>query len=262
MRRVLLLTALLVAVTACSSPTDPARTSTAGQSEPETAAVGSDSFWVDDPGPACEPPADAADGDVWLCVEETVPDPQAEQERLAALAQETRGWSEQDAQRADDERLRQVMAEYEAEHPEFAAEDDALAASGDLPADRGSLLIRTDFTHQLQWEALLNAVQTPSPNGFVPSLSTIEHQRWAGASVADLAAAAPPYVLLVLADATTLSSPEMPLLVLEVRDGAVRELRVAPQALASVENNLSIANMGWEDFAGSADPDGVFRGFD
>ncbi|WP_380159756.1 DUF6924 domain-containing protein [Kineococcus sp. R86509] len=262
MRRVLLLTALLVAITACSSPTDPVRTSTAGQSKPETPTVSSDSSWVDDPGPACEPPEDAAEGDAWLCVEETTPDPQAEQERLAALAQETAGWSDEGAQRADDERLRQVMAEYEAEHPELTAEDDALAASGDLPADRGSLLIRTDFTHQPRWEALLNAVHTPSPDGFVPYLSTVEHQRWAGASVADLAAAAPPYVLLVLADATTLSSPEMPLLVLEVRDGAVRELRVAPQALASVENNLSIANMDWEDFAGAADPDGVFRGFD
>jgi hypothetical protein len=265
-RRVLLLTALLVAVTACSSPTDPVRTSTAGQSEPETATVSSDSSasssWVDEPESACEPPSDAADGDVWLCAQETTPDPQADQERLAALAQETAGWSEEDAQRADSERLRQVMAEYEAEHPKFAAEDDALAVSGDLPADRGSLLIRSDFTHQSQWEALMNAVQTPSPDGFVPYLSTIEHPRWAGVSVADLAAVAPPYVLLVLADATTLSSPEMPLLVLQVRDGAVRELRVVPQALASVENNLSIANMDWDDFVGSADPDGVFRGFD
>ncbi|WP_337063119.1 DUF6924 domain-containing protein [Kineococcus sp. G2] len=250
MRRVLLLSALLVTITACGSPTDPVRTSTAERGEAETPTVGSDSFWADDPGAGCEPPEGVAEGEIWLCARESTPDPQAEQERLAALAQEAQGWSQEDARRAEDERLRQVMAE-----------DDALAASGDLPADRGSLLIRTDFTRQPQWEALVGALRTPSPEGFVPHLSTVEHQRWAGASVADVVAAAPPHVLLVLADATALSAPEMPLLVLQVGDGVVQELRVAPEALASVENNLSIANMDWEDFAGSTGPDGVFRGF-
>jgi len=28
-----------------------------------------------------------------------------------------------------------------------------------------------------------------------------------------------------------------------------------------VENNLNIANMDWEDFAGAAGADGIFRGF-
>lgn len=186
---------------------------------------------------------------------------QADQERLDAIAREARGWSDEEAQRAETERLRQVSSAEQAEHPGGSAEDDALAASGDLPDDRGSLLVRTDFTHQSQWDALVGALQTPSPEGFSPSLLTVEHPRWAGVSVADLAAAAPPYALLVVADATTLTSPDMPLLVIDVGDGAPRELRVTPPALASVENNLSIANMDWEEFAGSADPDGVFRGF-
>ena len=257
--RVLLLAVLVVAVTACGSPGEPAGTAAAGSSEHETPAVSPDSTRDGGLEQGCPPPDVAgAEGDVWLCAVETTPDPQAERERLAALAQEQGGGSEGDAQRADAERLREVMAE----HPELAAEDDATAASGDLPADRGSLLIRTDFTHPAQWEALLTAVRTPSPEGFVPYLSTVDHQRWAGASVADIAAAAPPHVLLVIADATALSAPQMPLLVLEVGEEGTRELRVAPGALASVENNLSIANMDWEEFAGAADPDGVFRGFD
>ncbi|ABS04293.1 hypothetical protein Krad_2825 [Kineococcus radiotolerans SRS30216 = ATCC BAA-149] len=256
--RVLLLTVLVVAVTACGSPGEPAGTAAAGPSEHETPAVSADSAPDGGFPPGCPPPDPGAEGDAWLCVVETTPDPQAERERLAALAKQRGGWSEEDAQRADAERLREVMAG----HPELTAEDDAAAASGELPADRGSLLIRTDFTHPAQWEALLTAVRTPSPEGFVPYLSTVDHQRWAGASVADIAAAAPPHVLLVIADATALSSPQMPLLVLEVREEGTRELRVAPGALASVENNLSIANVDWEEFAGAADPDGVFRGFD
>jgi hypothetical protein len=218
-----------------------------------------------EPEPGCEPPQDAAEGDSWLCVVVGTPDAQAlqaDRERLAALARETESGSDEEAQRAGDERLRQIAEEYEAAHPELAAEKDALVASGVLPADRGALLIRTDFAHQEQWETLQRTLSTPSPEGFMPTLSTIEHQRWNGTSAADLAAAAAPSVLLVLADTVTFSSPEMPLLVLQSGVEGLREMRVVPGALASVENNLSIANMDWVDFAGAADPDGVFRGFD
>jgi hypothetical protein len=37
--------------------------------------------------------------------------------------------------------------------------------------------------------------------------------------------------------------------------------RCIPSELWSVDNNLNIANMDWEDFAGSTGEDGVFRGF-
>jgi hypothetical protein len=34
-----------------------------------------------------------------------------------------------------------------------------------------------------------------------------------------------------------------------------------PAELWSVENNINLANLDWADFARSAGPDGVFRGF-
>ena len=37
--------------------------------------------------------------------------------------------------------------------------------------------------------------------------------------------------------------------------------RCVPSAVQAVENNLSIANMDFEEFAGAVDEDGVFRGF-
>jgi hypothetical protein len=40
-----------------------------------------------------------------------------------------------------------------------------------------------------------------------------------------------------------------------------REFRAIPTAVQSIENNLSIANMDFEDFAEAVDEDGVFRGF-
>lgn len=257
MRRLVPLTVLLLAVAACSSPSDPARTSAASAGPAGPSASG-------ELPPGCEPPPGAAEGDGWLCVSEGGGGAEAEEanrERLAAAARESSGWTEEDARRADEERLRQVGEEYEAEHPEIAAQEEALLASGVLPSDRGSLLVRTDFSDQGEWEALQAALDTPTEDGSSAHLSPVEHRRWDHASVDDLAAAAPPHVLLAVADATTFATPEMPLLVLEKADDGVRQMRVAPRAMASVENNLSIANMDWEEFADSADADGVFRGF-
>jgi hypothetical protein len=40
-----------------------------------------------------------------------------------------------------------------------------------------------------------------------------------------------------------------------------RTFRVIPSEMWDVENNLSLANMDFPEFAGSTGPDGIFRGF-
>lgn len=47
----------------------------------------------------------------------------------------------------------------------------------------------------------------------------------------------------------------------DLDDEPGRTFRVIPRELWSVENNLSIANMDYRDFADSVGADGVFRGF-
>ncbi|WP_186382506.1 DUF6924 domain-containing protein [Amycolatopsis rhizosphaerae] len=54
---------------------------------------------------------------------------------------------------------------------------------------------------------------------------------------------------------------EWPLLVLYLREDDRERLRVVANELWSIENNISLANMDWEEFAKAADDDGVFRGF-
>jgi len=44
-------------------------------------------------------------------------------------------------------------------------------------------------------------------------------------------------------------------------EGSGREFRAVPSQIQAIENNLSIANMDFEEFAESADESGVFRGF-
>jgi hypothetical protein len=51
------------------------------------------------------------------------------------------------------------------------------------------------------------------------------------------------------------------LLVIDLFGEKGREFRAEPSRIQSIENNLSIANMDFSDFAESCDPEGVFRGF-
>jgi hypothetical protein len=76
--------------------------------------------------------------------------------------------------------------------------------------------------------------------------------------------------VLFIADSVTFATPEHPILVVDLRDKYLSltefpeiagrtPFRCIPPALWSVENNLSIANLDWEDFAEDTDDDGVYR---
>ncbi|WP_432497006.1 DUF6924 domain-containing protein [Kineococcus gypseus] len=54
------------------------------------------------------------------------------------------------------------------------------------PQDRGTLLVRNGSTRQERWQALLEAVATPSEDGFLPALATVDDLRWRDARSEDL----------------------------------------------------------------------------
>jgi hypothetical protein len=64
-----------------------------------------------------------------------------------------------------------------------------------------------------------------------------------------------------ISDQITFTSSEQPVLVVDLSEEPGRTFRVIPSEMWSVENNLSIANMDYSEFADNADPDGIFRGF-
>jgi len=126
-------------------------------------------------------------------------------------------------------------------------------------------VLRTDFSDQRTWEALRAAVQAPvGPDRFLANVEFIDDPRYSGLGTEQLLGAfaadgAPTFV--IVADRTTMAHPEHPLLVIDLHRERGRELRAIPSAVQSIENNLSIANMDFAEFADSADADGVFRGF-
>ena len=69
------------------------------------------------------------------------------------------------------------------------------------------------------------------------------------------------HTLLIVADKNAISLPDHPLLIIDLYEGSGNEFRALPSRIQGIENNLSIANMDFEEFAGSVDEDGVFRGF-
>jgi len=130
-----------------------------------------------------------------------------------------------------------------------------------LPQSDKTLLIRTEFSDQQGWEALRTAVMTPDVNDFLANVHFVDDPAYRDVGAEQLAALAPTEWLLIVADKLALTSPERPLLVIYQGAEGNEQLRVIVEELWSIENNISLANMDWEDFTQAADDDGIFRGF-
>ncbi|GAA0270492.1 hypothetical protein GCM10009527_078500 [Actinomadura nitritigenes] len=132
------------------------------------------------------------------------------------------------------------------------------------PADLASLVMRTDFTDDMAWEALKAALEASHSGG----ATYVSDPAYAGVSVQTLvaadAAAADEEKLtyLFLADATTMTGDERSLLAVDLYEEPGRTFRLPPRWYGDVSANLSIANMDFADFADAADESGTFRGFD
>jgi hypothetical protein len=126
--------------------------------------------------------------------------------------------------------------------------------------------LRTDFADDAAWHSLRAAIEVPSEEGFLAHLEFISDSAYDGLTVQQLLQLLPKGAdhnqsIAFLADQRALTDPERPVLVVDLYDSPGRTFRVIPTEMWSVENNLSISNMDYSEFADSADPDGVFRGF-
>lgn len=126
--------------------------------------------------------------------------------------------------------------------------------AGDTP------LIRTDFSNETAWKDLLRAARTRSSHGFQANLQVINDAHFDGASAEQIGSAArgTDHAVVFIADEVTMGHEDLPVLCLDT-SAPEQTFRVIPSELWSVENNLSLANMDFEEFAGAAE--GVFRGF-
>jgi hypothetical protein len=135
--------------------------------------------------------------------------------------------------------------------------DDSRGASTD------AIVLRTDFSNQPAWEAVRKAIGTPVDGfrAYVQFVDEREHDGLAGDRLHEVLTARSPHLYAIVADRMTMAHPEHPLRVVDLESSDGRAFRALPSQIQSIENNLSISNMDFEDFADAVTEDGIFRGF-
>jgi hypothetical protein len=137
-----------------------------------------------------------------------------------------------------------------------------------LPKTNNPLVVRTDFENQQAWNAICKLIRAPVsvPGGtFYAYVQFLEDEAFRGLGTEEVLARLPSdynHSFLFVVDSTAISHPEFPILVIDVRGvHRGRNFRAVPTATQAIENNLSISNMDFFEFAAAVDEDGVFRGF-
>lgn len=133
-----------------------------------------------------------------------------------------------------------------------------------VPDTENPLVLRTDFSDDVAWEAICAAIRQPvGIFRFRADVDFLDDQAYDGASAGDLRALLPNYrhSFIFVVDERAVVEPDHPVLVVDLVEGAEDEFRAVPKQIQSIENNLSLANMDFDEFASAVDGDGVFRGF-
>jgi hypothetical protein len=124
-------------------------------------------------------------------------------------------------------------------------------------------LMRTDFSSPSAWRDVVDAVHRDWEDGFRARVSIVDDPAYDGWTAEQLQAlpCARHHPILLVADTLTMTHPERLVLCLDLLSGQ-KPFRVILPQLWSVENNLSLANLDYGDFAGATDSEGVYRGFE
>ena len=117
-------------------------------------------------------------------------------------------------------------------------------------------LVRTDFSAKAAWRDVVDAVNREWEDGFRAYVSIIDDPHFDGWTIERLLAAprAKRQAILLVADAKTMTHAERLVLCVGLI-GSGKPFRVILPELWSVENNLSLANMDYEDFTSATDGD-------
>jgi hypothetical protein len=131
-----------------------------------------------------------------------------------------------------------------------------------IPESEDALVVRTDFSDDDAWASVCRALRRPV-GPFQAYVAFLDDPAYQGASAAEIVAAVPEdsdHTFLFVVDGVTIVDPEHPVLRIDLWDEPGRTFRVIPGEMWAVENNLSLANMDFAEFADAVDEDGVFRG--
>ncbi|MFE4825131.1 DUF6924 domain-containing protein [Streptomyces sp. NPDC056704] len=132
------------------------------------------------------------------------------------------------------------------------------------PDDLTSLVLRTDFSSEAAWEMVQAAIDGSGyRNATFVSDSSFTDVSVQALVDADAAADDDDKLCYAfLADATTMTGEEHPLLAVDLYDEPGRTFRVPPRWYADVSNNLTIGNMDFSEFADATNESDTYCGFE
>ncbi|MBO0694164.1 MAG: hypothetical protein J2P58_14765 [Acidimicrobiaceae bacterium] len=139
----------------------------------------------------------------------------------------------------------------------------------ELPGTLQVPVVRTDYSSDAAWQWICEQIASPTDEGFKANVEFVEDRSLEGLVERAIVEAIPrgypshyPHAVLFVVDAIAISPPDHALLVVDLHEANPSEhFRAIPRAVQSIENNLSIANMDFVEFASAVDPAGIFRGF-
>lgn len=152
-------------------------------------------------------------------------------------------------------------------------------------------VIRTDFSDDIRWQRICELISAPQSDSgersekFYANVDFISREAYLDKSPHEIVMLLPddyPGYLCFIVDHVCIQSKEFLVLVVgfgppeeaidadesimqrtpkDVPATDLRTFRTVPSCIQAIENNLSISNMDFEDFADAVDSNGVHRGF-
>ena len=145
-------------------------------------------------------------------------------------------------------------------------------------------LVRTDFSGDAMWNNLTAQVLAPQlelEQEFFAEVECISNGKFEGLdpeAVVHLLPDSYNCFFCMVADRYTFKTAGLPILVIgfapvddtsadfrrhprQVPAEEIKSFRALPKTIQSIENNLSLANLDFDDFLRSVESDGIFRGF-
>jgi hypothetical protein len=136
-----------------------------------------------------------------------------------------------------------------------------------LPKTVNTPVVRTGFENPQAWETICKLIRAPVPCGsdtFYAYVEFLDDTEFQNLSMEDLLARVPidyDHTFLLVVDSTAITHPDFPILVIDLYRDRGRSFRAIPSEIQAIENNLSISNMDFCDFADYVGKDGIYRGF-
>jgi hypothetical protein len=138
-----------------------------------------------------------------------------------------------------------------------------------LPEAWSVPVVRADFSDDRAWARIVQDVSTSTVEGFGADVEFVEVPELDGRDEAAIVAGYPRaypagyrHPVLFVVDAVAILRRAHPLLVVNLHaDVDLGPFRTLPEQVYAIQNNLTLANMDYRDFARAVGPDGVFRGF-